>query len=159
MSWTDYKAPTAEIPLGGGATGEVRGLNADDLSILLTNHLEAISKAVALYAAQKRSQFSNANLHAFVIETAREFPALISEVISLAADEPTIKDKKIALGVQLSALSEIVRLTLDEVGGLGNLMLVLANLANGALSEYPMPGPAQERKTTSRDSIGESEKT
>lgn len=159
MSWTDYKAPTAEIPLGNGATGAVRGLNADDLAILITNHLEPISKAVALYAAQKRDQFSTANLHAFVIQTASEFPGLVSEVISLAADEPSIRGKKIALGVQIAALNEIVKLTLVELGGLGNLTLVLANLAKGALSGYQVPGPVGESATTSQGSIGESAKT
>lgn len=159
MSWTDYKAPTAQIPLGNGTTGEVRGLNADDLAVLITNHLEPISKAVALYAAQKRDQFSTANLHAFVIQTASEFPGLVSEVISLAADEPAVREKKIALGVQIAALNEILKLTLEEVGGLGNLTLVLANLAKGALSGYQVPGPANQGAEASQDGIGGSEKT
>lgn len=160
MSWTDYKPPVAEIPLGNGKTGEVRGLNADDLAILITNHLDPISKALALYAAQKRDNFSTANLHAFVIQTASEFPSLISEVISLAADEPAVRNVKLALGVQIAALNEIVRLTLEEMGGLGNLTLVLGNLAKGALSEYPVPGPANETSAqTSQGGIGGSEKT
>lgn len=158
MSWTDYRAPTAEIPLGNGATGEVRGLNADDLAILVANHLEPISKATALYAAQKRDQFSTANLHAFVIQTASSFPGLVSEVISLAADEPSLKGRKIALGVQIAALNEIVRLTLEEAGGLGNLSLVLGNLAKGVLSEYKVPGPAELSAMMSGSSIGGSEK-
>lgn len=159
MSWADYQPPTAEVPLGSGATGRVRGLNVDDLSSLITNHLEAISKAVALYAASKRDVYTSANLHAFVIQTASQFPGLVSEVISLAADEPSLKGKKIALGVQIAALNEIAKLTLEELGGLGNLSLVLANLAKGALSEYPtLREPA---KTTERspDSIGGAERT
>lgn len=158
MSWTDYQPPRAEIPLGGGKTGSVRGLNSDDLAILVTNHLEAISKAVALYAASKRDVYSTKNLHSFVISVATEFPGLLMEVISLGADEPSLKEKKVALGVQIPALQEIIRLTLEELGGLGNLSLVLGNLAKGVLSEYPnLRGPAQE--TTSQSSIGESAKT
>lgn len=158
MSWTDYAPPTAEIPLGGGKTGTVRGLNVDDLSILLTHHLDPISKAVALYAASKKDVFTTKNLHSFVIATASQFPTLISEVISLAADEPTLKDRKIAMGVQIAALQEIVRLTLEELGGLGNLSLVVANLARGVLSEYPTLRPAHEG-APSKGSIGESERT
>lgn len=135
MSWADYQPPTAEVPLGGGATGLVRGLNVDDLSTLITNNLEQISKAVALYAASKKDVYTKSNLHAFVIQTASQFPSLVSEVISLAADEPSLKGKKIALGVQIAALDQIARLTLEELGGLGNLSLVLANLAKGALGD------------------------
>lgn len=160
MSWADYQPPTAEVPLGGGATGTVRGLNVDDLSILIANHLEPISHAVALYAKSQKDVYSKANLHAFVISTASQFPGLISEVISLAADEPALKTRKIAMGVQIAALNEIVRLTLEELGGLGNLSLVLANLAKGVLREYPnLRGPAIESGTSSGTSIGESERT
>ena len=160
MSWADYQPPTAEVPLGGGATGMVRGLNVDDLSVLITNHLEPISKAVALYAQSKKDVYTKASLHAFVISTASEFPGLISEVISLAADEPSLKGRKIAMGVQIAALNEIIRLTLEELGGLGNLSLVVANLAKGVLSEYPnLRGPAQPGETPSPDSIGDAVKT
>lgn len=160
MSWADYQPPTAEVPLGGGATGKVRGLNVDDLSVLITNHLEPISKAVALYAKSKKDVYTTANLHAFVISTASEFPGLISEVISLAADEPALKDKKIAMGVQIAALNEILKLTLEELGGLGNLSLVVANLAKGVLREYPnLRGPAPASETPSPDSIGDAGKT
>lgn len=159
MSWTDYQPPFAEVPLGGGATGRVRGLNVDDLTSLITNHLPAISKAVALYAASKKDVYSTANLHAFVIQTASEFPGLVSEVISLAADEPSLKGKKIALGVQIAALNEIAKLTLEELGGLGNLSLVLANLAKGALSGYPNLREPANTTERSLGSIGGAEKT
>lgn len=159
MSWADYQPPTAEVPLGGGAKGRVRGLNVDDLSTLLSTHLEPIAQATALYAASKKDVYTTANLHAFVISVARQFPTLVSEVISLAADEPSLREKKIAMGVQIAAMNEIVRLTLEELGGLGNLSLVVANLAKGALSEYPMRGPAQGSETTSPASIGDAGKT
>lgn len=159
MSWADYQPPTAEVPLGGGATGRVRGLNVDDLAVLVTNHLPAISKAVALYAASKKDVYSTANLHAFVIQTASQFPGLVSEVISLAADEPSVAKKKIALGVQVAALNEIAKLTLEELGGLGNLSLVLANLAKGALSEYPSLREPANMTEWSPGSIGGAGKT
>lgn len=160
MSWADYQPPTATVPLGGDATGQVRGLNVDDLSILITNHLPAISKALALYAASKKDVYSTANLQAFIIQTVSQFPGLVSEVISLAADEASLKGKKIALGVQIAAMNEIAKLTLEELGGLGNLSLVLANLAKGALSEYPsLREPAMTITERSADSIGGAEKT
>ena len=160
MSWTDYKAPTAEIPLGNGKTGEVRGLNADDLAVLITNHLEPISKAVKLYADSRKDVFTNKTMQQFIIQSASSFPQLVSEVISIAADEPTLKSKKIALGVQVAALNEIVRLTLEEVGGLGNLSLVLASLAKGVLqAAEPAGDKTAPTATPSPSSIGASEKT
>ena len=157
MSWTDYRAPTAEIPLGGGNTGTVRGLNLDDLSTLVSNHLDPIVRAVELYTASQKDVFTKANLHAFVIQLVKEFPALVNEVVALAAEEPTLAHKKIAMGVQIAALDAIVRLTLEEVSGLGNLSLVLANLVKGALGEGPMAETLSE--IASPVSIGESEKT
>ena len=159
MSWADYQPPSIDVPLGGGATGQVRGLNVDDLSVLITNHLEPIVKATELYAKSKTEVFTQVSLHAFVLSIAKEFPSLVTEVISLAADEPSLRGKKIALGVQIAALDAITKLTLEEMGGLGNLSLVVANLAKGVLREYPqMRGPAQER-TPLPGSIGGSEKT
>lgn len=159
MSWADYQPPSAEVPLGGGAKGRVRGLNVDDLSALVTNHLEPISHAVALYAKSKKDVYSKANLHAFVISCASQFPGLVSEVISLAADEPSLREKKIALSVQIAALNEIVRLTIEELGGLGNLSLVLGNLAKGVLENQALREPATAAGTSSPDSIGGAEKT
>lgn len=158
MSWADYQPPTAEVPLGNGATGTVRGLNVDDLSALITNHLEPISEAVALYAKSKKDVYTQANLHSFVVSTAKQFPGLVSEVISLAADEPSLKGKKIGLGVQMSAIDSILKLTLEEMGGLGNLSLVLASLAKGVLSGLPGREPA-ENETPSQTSIGDAAKT
>lgn len=155
MSWTDYEAPSVEIPLGNDKTGKVRGLNVDDLAILITNHLQPISEALALYSASRKDIYSSRNLHSFVISTASQFPVLISEVISLAADEPSLRGKKLAMGVQVAALDAILKLTLDEVGGLGNLSLVLANLAKGVLSEYPqMAAPEPANETPSPNGIG-----
>lgn len=162
MSWTDYEAPTAEIPLGNNKTGKVRGLNVDDLSILVTHHLQPISQAVALYAQSRQEVFTKASLHGFIVKVAADFPGLLSEVISLAADEPTLKGKKLAMGVQIAAMNEIARLTLEEVGGLGNLSLVLGNLVKGALGGGNLPvTPANgaQSETMSPASIGASEKT
>ncbi len=131
MAWTDYRAPTARIPLGGDAYGEVRGLNIEDISMLLTNHLEPLSKAVQLYADSQTDIFTSRSMQQFMVQAVSHFPVLVTEVISLAADTPDLATKKLALGVQLSALNEITRLTLDEVGGLGNLSGVLHNLTAG----------------------------
>lgn len=158
MSWADYQPPSIEVPLGNGAVGTVRGLNVDDLSALIATHLDTLSEAVALYARSKADVYSQRNLHAFVIAVAKEFPSLISEVISLAADEPTLKGKKLGLGLQVAALDAIVKLTVEEAGGLGNLSLVLGNLAKGALSGMESKGLAQT-ETPLPISIGDAEKT
>ena len=149
MALMDHVTPRITVPLLGDNTMSVRGLNLDDFAALLTEHLEPISKAVALYAQHKQSVFSNSNLHGFVLEVAKDFPALVSEVISIAADEPEAKGKKLGVGFQLAAISAIMKLTMEEAGGLGNLFASLAALVQGALQNA-----SELTRNPSRGSIG-----
>ncbi len=158
MSWAEYEPPTTRVPLSNKQSGIVRGLNLDDMTILVTNHLEPISRAVALYAQSKNDVYSQDHLFQFITLVVQQFPGLVTEIIALAADEPSLRDKKIAAGDQIAALDAIGRLTLEGAGGLGNLSATLLNLAKGALSEYPtmresLQGmmPAEQK---SRSSIG-----
>ena len=129
---SNYKTPTIDVPLGDQVV-PLRGLDLDDFSALLQTHLEPISKAAELYRASKRDVFSTANLQSFVLTVAKDFPGLVSEVISIAADEPEARRIKTNLGFQMSAIQAIVKLTLEEAGGLGNLVASLAALSKGAL--------------------------
>lgn len=133
MAAIDYKTPTTEIPFPNGGSMTVRGLNLDDLSALLQDHLEPISKAVDAYRLHKESAFTNANLMTFILTLAKDFPGLVSEVISIATDEPGARNIKFSLGIQVSALAAVSKLTLEEAGGLGNLFATLATLARGVL--------------------------
>jgi hypothetical protein len=69
----------------------------------------------------------------------------------MCADEPSLKGKKMGLGIQISALSAIVKLTLEEAGGLGNLSATLAALVKGALQNA---SEQLQKPIQSRGSIG-----
>lgn len=131
MGLRDYKVARVEIPLGDDNSFSVRGLGLDDFSILLTNHLSAITQAAEAYEVFQRSSAKIASLQGFFLIVLKDYPGLMSEVISMAADEPDTKGIRLPIGVQTSALTEIGRLTLQDAGGLGNLLAMLATVLKG----------------------------
>lgn len=159
MSWTDYKTPTVEIDLGGGKKGELRGLNLEDFGLLVANHLEMLSKAVEQYANSRSDVFTAASLQAFFVTLCQDFPGLATEVISIAADTPELKDKKIALGVQMTALAEIAQLTVKDAGGLGNLLAMIGAALQSRLGDKYGSSLIKLKEHLSQGTIGEFEKT
>lgn len=120
-----HQTPRITVPLLDGNDVAVRGFNLDDFLALVPNHYESLSKMAALYAEHKTSVFSGRALQDFILHAARSFPGLISEVISIAADEPEAKHVKLSPGLQISVLTAITKLTVEEAGGLGNLFAQL----------------------------------
>lgn len=117
-----HQTPRIEVPLIGGNSVSVRGFNLDDFAALMPSHFEAISKVAALYAEHKQSVFSSKAIGDFIMSSASAFPGLVSEVISIASDEgPEAKGVKLGSSLQISVLTAIVKLTVEEAGGLGNL--------------------------------------
>lgn len=149
---SDYQTPRIEVPLGQDKVVLLRGLNLDDFALLLQDHLEPISKAVDLYQQSKQDIYTNKNMQGFILAIVKDFPGLVSEVISVAADEPEAKRVKLGLGFQTSAIAAISKLTLEEAGGLGNLFASLAALARGVLQNA---SEMSQMQTRSRGSIGE----
>lgn len=156
MALMDHKTARIEIPLGDDNSFSVRGLDAEDLGVLITNHLEPISRAVQLYSQHSTAAFTNSNFTQLCGVFVTEFPGLVMEVISIAADEPEAKGVKIGLGPQVSALTAIFKLTVEDAAGLGNLLATLSALTKGALQSAREGLPKQNQ---SRGSIGASEKT
>lgn len=132
MLLKDYVIPRAKITLPGKAKGgekpyfEVRGITLDDMTFLIGQHLEPISRAVKLYQESREDILATGNLQGFVMTIARDFPDLAAEVISAASDSLDDETRKVAkqlpIATQIHALSEIVRLSLEDAGGLGNLL-------------------------------------
>lgn len=150
-----YRPPTADVPLNSEISITVRGLGLDDLSHLIANHLDGISKAADLYSRSKADIFATKNMQGFILTLAKDFPGLVSEVISVACDEPDAKDVKLPFPIQLRALTEIVKLTLEDAGGMGNLFATLGSLWQGARDGAVL---SRMTETLSNSSIGESEK-
>jgi hypothetical protein len=134
MELRDYTIQRTRVPLPGKAAPggekpffEVRGLCADDLTFLLSMHHGQITKALLLYQEQReRIMGGGKGLTDFILTLAREFPDLVAEVISAATDSLDDTTRKVAkqlpFTTQLVALNEIVKLTMEEVSGLKNLL-------------------------------------
>lgn len=132
MQLRDFQIQRSKIPLPGKAVNgvkpffEVRGLCADDLTFLIGQHVGPITKAIKLYQESRVDVLKTGNLQGFVMTLARDFPFLVAEVISAASDALDDETRNVAkvlpVGVQLAALNEIVRLSIEETGGLKNLL-------------------------------------
>lgn len=160
MGITSYQAATTDIPLPDGPNGEknsftVRGLGLDDFGVLITNNLSAITQAAEAYAIHKAEAGNTASLQGFVLIVLRDFPGLMMEVISVAADEPAAKNKRLPMAVQMAALTEIARLTVIDAGGLGNLLAMLGSALKGVGGDSLN---ASLQQVLSRSSIGGSGK-
>lgn len=121
MPLSAHITPRIAVPLLHGNTVLVRGLNLDDFTLILGTNMEAASKIAALYADQKQAAFSTSSFTAFIQTVASTFPGVVSEVISTAADEPDARNVKLGMSLQIGVLTAIVKLTVEEAGGLGNL--------------------------------------
>lgn len=133
MPLAAHKTPRITVPLLDGNDVSVRGFNLDDLMGLVPNHFEDLSKVAALYAEHKESVFSQRAITGMILQIANSFPGLISEVISVAADEPDARDVKLSTGLQMSVLTAIVKLTVEEAGGLGNLFARLRDIGRSVV--------------------------
>jgi len=149
-----HQTPRIIVPLLDGNTVAVRGFNLDDFAALIPGHLESISKVADLYAQHQQSVFSGKAFHEFLIAVAADFPGMLSEVISIAADEPEAKNVKLSTPLQLSVLTAIVKLTVEEAGGLGNLFGQLRVLGQNVLAVQAELAAASKQQATSSGSTG-----
>lgn len=136
----DFAIPRAAVKLPGGKQFMVRGLSSDDLSLMVSQHLPEIVKAVELYQERRQSVMDTGSLTGFLMTFAKDFPAVLAEVISAATDSTSEKAREVArkmpLPIQLAALNEITRLTMEESGGLKNLLAEMrARLESAAASD------------------------
>lgn len=145
MQLKEFMIPRSRITLPGPAKGgekpffEVRGLCLDDMTFLVSQHVGPITRALKLYQESRDDILTSGNLQGFVLTLARDFPDLVAEVISAASDSLDDETRKIAktlpIGVQIAAVTEITRLTLEDSGGLKNLLAEMqARLKNAAQS-------------------------
>jgi hypothetical protein len=132
MKLADYVIPREKINLPGKPVDgvkpffEVRGLCLDDMTFLVQRHLGPITRALKLWQEQREDVIRTGNLGQFVMTLAKDFPDLMGEVISAAADEldegATAKARQLPIATQIAALTAISRLSMEDAGGLGNLL-------------------------------------
>lgn len=132
MLLKDLTIPRSKIALPGKAVDgekpsfDVRGLCLEDMTFLISQHMGPITRAIKLYQESKADVLKTGNLQGFILTLARDFPELAAEVISAAADQLDDATRKIArqlpISVQIMALTEITRLSIEDAGGLKNLL-------------------------------------
>jgi hypothetical protein len=128
LSIESYVIPKLPVESKGETIFEVRGLDVTDLTFLAQNYLPDILRAVEEYGKVRRARLEARGLTEFVMLAAKDFPDLVAEIISRAADEPgqTEKAAKLPFMIQLTALRQVMLLSTEEAGGLKNLIAVLA---------------------------------
>lgn len=160
MSWTDYKQPSIDIPLSadGSTTAPVFGLDLDDISTLVGSHLESMMALADLYRESQGDVFAGENLAAFLVTASRTFPEVSKHVLALGTRTPEVKTMKFPVSIEMAALAAILKLTLEDAGGLGNLLAMLGGALKGAANGK---GPASQklRDTLSQFSTMDSGKT
>lgn len=146
MELKDYTIQRSKVPLPGKPKAggekpffEVRGLCADDLTFLITLHHGPITRALTIYQEKRGETLTTKSITAFVLVLVQEFPDLVAEVISAATDSLDDATRQIArklpVTTQILALNEILKLSMEEVDGLKNLLAEMreriAAAANG----------------------------
>lgn len=142
MGLEAYAVPTAFVPFSGkedspGIT--VRALDLDDVTILVTDHLGAIAETVELWQEIRPKLMQEGNLDKFLITVMRGSPELVAQLIAVSCDQPALVDvaRKLSFGVQIRALNEVIRLTLEDAGGIKNLFAALRLALPGLVLRNP----------------------
>lgn len=138
-SLADYEIVRVAVPLPGQKQIMVRGLSSDDLTYLISLHLEEIIKAVKLYQESRADILVTGNFSQFIMTIARDFPGVIAEVISAATDShdeaSRATARKLPMPTQMLLMDAIVKLTMEEAGGLKNLLAEMqARLAKSGVA-------------------------
>jgi hypothetical protein len=136
------------VPFSGAEDSdgmELRALDLDDVSLLISGHLGAIANALEIYQDMKADINESGSLDRFVVGLIRMLPDLTAEIIATSAGVPDLahKARQLAFGVQLRSLSEIVRMTLEDTGGIKNLFAALPSVLAG----LQMPQMVQKART------------
>lgn len=142
MALAEFEVERIAVPFGKEVAGKrkslsVRGITVTDLTPMVTSRLGDLEQLYALFQESKKSIYSTNSVSRFLTSVVAKMPDLTAEVISVACDEPEHKDKAAALplAVQIAAISTILKLTLEEAGGLKNLYGMLVNLTEELLPE------------------------
>jgi hypothetical protein len=123
VALTDYQPETSTIEFAKGGSFTVRGLSLDIISALVRKHLPDLDKLVALAidAIPQDGGFGAGEAMYVAQRLTTEAPGLVSSIIAMASDSPSEEGAKAAaqLGIakQIEAITEIGRLTFEEVGG------------------------------------------
>lgn len=141
MQLTELGFETEEItvrPAKGDKPAQtitVRGIALDDIMKLFRVHGPDLIK---LYdnLTKDKAKIENGDSAQIVLQAAEQFPDMVADLIVLATDSPSTKAahavaKRLPITVQLKAMEAITRLTLEDHGGVGELVETLLRMFGG----------------------------
>lgn len=130
----DFEIPSTTITVGTGSF-TVRGLNSEDVTVLVAGYYEDLAKIVSRFGEKATAGKVQASAVAeLAMDLAGAFPMLVAEIISRAADAQDQIDKfrMLAFPKQVEALREIALLTMVDGRELKNWGEGLASLLDAA---------------------------
>lgn len=128
MPLSAYQPRSEKVALGKDNDFVVRALTFPAVAALVADRATELAAIVAKYQETRKDITSTKNIGDLVTMVVRDFPNLATEIVSSCivgetVDAPLIdKIKLLPFPVQLDALLKIGRLTVEEAGGLGNLI-------------------------------------
>lgn len=124
MSLANMKLPTFTMEVGGVEV-TFNALSFSDLTKLIANHRDELDEIVSNGKAALNSGTSN-----IIVEMLMRMPDVGAEIIALSAGEPESIDvvKRFTFPTQVLILSEVVKLTFNEVGGVGKFVELATSL-------------------------------
>lgn len=128
MPLSTHTIRTEKVRLTKDNDFAVRAVTFPDLTFMVSTRMPDLIAIVSKYQELKGDITSRQNMADLAIMVARDFPGFAVEMISACIYgedvTPEMRRTVAALPVttQLDALSKIARLTVEEAGGLGNLM-------------------------------------
>lgn len=133
MALADFVPTKVEIEHNGKPLVSVRGLCLDDISILVRAHLITLNKIVE--QAKEGAQGGVFGINdLFMLEMMSKAPDVVWDIIALAADEPEYGDnaRKMPASLQVKILTEVMRLTMEDIGGPKALVALIARMVGQA---------------------------
>ena len=133
MSLHDFTPERVAIKHKGKPLMEVRGSNLEDLAYLVREHLEDLRTLQTRATGAQAEIFSRLNQDGFLLKVLTDLPVIASEIIARAADAEeggAANIRRLPLGTQILAMQEILRMTLEDVGGPNGLSAILQRMMN-----------------------------
>lgn len=158
-TWTTYKPPVVMIDTGDGEERPVRGFSLEDFTDLIVTHLDDLMDLTTVYVQTTKDVRSVTNMTDLITMASRQFPNLISEVISMVTDAPELKGVRLPVGLQFQILQAAFKLTVEDAGGLGNLSAMLQNVVKAAVEGRQGEASRRLQDTLSRFSTTAAAKT
>lgn len=142
----NFDIETTRIEVGTkGGYFTVRGMNSEDITYLTMHYLEDMKVSVAKYG--QRGAIPRDAVADFIMEIAKDFPMMVTEIISRCAEAETAEDlekfRRLSFMKQIEALRAIAILTVDDggielkkVAGAVASLLEVNGLKPGPLTTY-----------------------